>query len=96
MVFEDLRIKNMLQNHPLAKSIQDAAWRQWIQSTPYKAEHAGRAVVSVEPRNTSQICSGCGERVAKSLDVSPWMCAFLSVPFVAWSWIETKMRRSIF
>jgi putative transposase len=76
MVFEDLRIKNMLQNHHLAKSIQDAAWRQLIQYTTYKAENAGREVVLVEPRNTSQICSGCDEIVEKSLAVRVHECPF--------------------
>ena len=69
MAFEDLRIKNMLQNHCLAKSISDAAWRQLIQYTTYKAENAGRVVVLVEPRNTSKQCSCCGTMVEKSLDV---------------------------
>ena len=74
MAFEDLRIKNMLQNHCLAKSISDAAWRQLIQYTTYKAENAGRVVVLVEPRNTSQRCSGCREMVEKSLDVRVHVC----------------------
>ena len=74
MAFEDLRIRNMLQNHRLAKSISDAAWRQLIQYTTYKAENAGRVVVLVEPRNTSQRCSGCGEMVEKSLDIRVHEC----------------------
>lgn len=76
MAFEDLRIKNMLQNHRLAKSILDAAWRQLIRYTMYKAENAGRVVVLVEPRNTSQRCSCCGKRVKKSLDVRVHTCPF--------------------
>ncbi len=74
MAFEDLRIKNMLQNHCLAKSISDAAWRQLIQYTTYKAENAGRVVLLVEPRNTSKQCSGCGTMVEKSLDVRVHEC----------------------
>ena len=76
MAFEDLRIKNMLQNHCLAKSISDAAWRQLIQYTTYKAENAGRVVVLVEPRNTSKRCSCCGAMVEKSLDVRVHECPF--------------------
>ena len=72
--FEDLRIKNMLQDHRLAKSISDAAWRQLIQYTTYKAENAGRVVVWVEPGNTSQRCSGCGRIVEKSLAVRVHDC----------------------
>lgn len=74
MVFEDLCIKNMLQNHRLAKSITDAAWHQLIRYTTYKAENAGRGVVWVEPRNTSKQCSGCGAMVEKSLDVRVHEC----------------------
>jgi putative transposase len=82
LVFEDLRIKNMLHtvlrsvqgNHHLAKSIQDAAWNQLILYTTYKAENAGRVVISVEPRKTSQRCSGCGEMVEKSLAVRVHEC----------------------
>jgi putative transposase len=74
LVFEDLRIKNMLQNHCLAKSISDAAWSQLIQYTTYKAENAGRVVVWVEPSNTSKQCSGCGAMVEKSLSVRVHDC----------------------
>jgi len=66
----------MLQNHHLAKSLQDAAWRRLIQDTTYKAENAGQVVVSVDPGNTSQSCSGCGERVEKSLEVRVHECPF--------------------
>lgn len=74
IVFEDLNIKNMLQNHRLAKSISDAAWKQLIMYTTYKAENAGRVVVSVGPRNTSRMCSCCGTLVEKSLSVRVHQC----------------------
>lgn len=67
IVFENLNIKGMVRNHYLSKSIQDAAWNQLIQFTAYKAENAGRKVLTVAPRNTSQRCSQCGKMVAKSL-----------------------------
>jgi putative transposase len=57
----------MMQNHCLAKSIGDAAWNQLIQYTTYKAASADRVVVMVDPRYTSQDCSGCGNRVKKEL-----------------------------
>jgi len=72
--FENLTIRNMLQNHRLAKSISDAAWKQLITYTTYKAENAGRRVVSVDPRNTSRMCSGCGTLVEKSLSVRVHAC----------------------
>ena len=74
IAFENLHILNMLQNHCLAKSISDAAWNQLIVYTTYKAGNAGRVVVSVDPRNTSQMCSGCGTLVEKSLSVRVHVC----------------------
>jgi putative transposase len=67
--FEDLSPANMVKNHSLAKSISDAAWSQLVQYTTYKAADAGRACVLVDPRYTSQDCSGFGERVNKDLAV---------------------------
>jgi putative transposase len=46
---EDLRVKNMVQNHALAKSIHDAAWAMFIALLAYKAENAGRRYVAVNP-----------------------------------------------
>jgi putative transposase len=67
IAFEDLSIKNMLQNHNLAKSISDVAWGMLVTLTSYKAESAGSMVVLVDPRNTSKMCSRCGILVEKSL-----------------------------
>jgi putative transposase len=67
IALEDLSIPNMMANHCLAKSIADAAWNQFMNYTAYKAENAGRLVVKVDPRNTSQRCSACGEIVKKEL-----------------------------
>ena len=72
--FEDLSIKNMMQNHHLAKSIADAAWRQLIRYTQYKAVNAGRVCELVDPRGTSQRCSGCGCVVQKDLSVRVHDC----------------------
>lgn len=67
IVFEDLNIQGMVKNHKLAKSIVDSAWRQLIQITTYKAENAGKQVIEVNPYNTSQVCSNCGQLVKKTL-----------------------------
>jgi putative transposase len=74
IVFEDLNIRAMLKNHCLAKSIADAAWSQLVQYTSYKAEDAGRCAGQVNPRNTSQMCSRCGEIVKKDLSVRMHNC----------------------
>jgi putative transposase len=74
IVFEKLNLRGMLKNHCLAKSIADAAWSQLATLTSYKAENAGRRAVQVNPRNTSQMCSGCGEIVEKDLSVRIHHC----------------------
>jgi len=74
IVLEALQIKNMGKNHHLAKCISDAAWAKFTEYLSYKAESAGKKVVFVNPRNTSQICSGCGETVKKSLSVRVHKC----------------------
>jgi len=65
--FEDLKIRNMVRNHCFAKSISDAGWGRFIGMIAYKAESAGGRVIQVNPRNTTQTCSRCGERVSKTL-----------------------------
>lgn len=64
---EDLQVKNMVKNHNLAKSINDAAWSKLFQFLAYKASDAGRLIVPVSPYQTSQTCSSCGEIVKKKL-----------------------------
>jgi len=49
------------------KSIQDAGWNQFVQYCSYKAANAGRIVLTVNPRYTSQVCSGCGTVKKKEL-----------------------------
>jgi putative transposase len=50
---EDLNIKNMVRSH-LAKQINDVSWGCFIQFLSYKAENAGKIVMKVNPRGTSQ------------------------------------------
>jgi putative transposase len=71
---EDLRVANMVRNHHLAKSISDAGWAQFRSILEAKAACAGRRVVAVPPAYTSQDCSGCGERIPKSLSVRTHVC----------------------
>ena len=75
IVFEDLKIKNMLQNHHLAESISDAGWNQLQTFTAYKAEEAGKIVEFVDPRGTSIECNVCGNRVEKTLKTRVHKCS---------------------
>ena len=71
---EKLQIQNMVKNNNLSKSISDASWGMFFQILKVKAEGAGRRVVEVNPRNTSQDCSGCGAYVPKKLSVRVHRC----------------------
>ena len=64
---EDLKVRNMVKNPYLARSISDAGWCKFIEMLSYKAEKAGGQVIKVNPKNTSQACSGCGVIVKKDL-----------------------------
>jgi putative transposase len=71
---EDLQVANMVSSLHLSKSISDAGWAQFRTILEGKAAYAGRRVVAVPPASTSQDCSGCGERVEKSLSVRTHVC----------------------
>lgn len=74
IIFENLNIRGMLRNHKLAKHISDCSWNKLISYTQYRAESAGVEVILVNPRNTSQKCSGCGEVVPKTLSDRVHVC----------------------
>lgn len=63
---ENLNVKG-LAGGMLAKSVHDVAWGKLLNFLAYKAAWAGRKFVEVDPRYTSQICSGCGAIVKKTL-----------------------------
>lgn len=57
---EDLRIKNMVRNSRLSKSLHDAALGIFLSVLSCKAENAGRLLEKKDPRCTSITCSRCG------------------------------------
>ena len=65
IAIEDLNVKG-LAGGMLAKSVHDVGWSAFFGMLAYKAEGAGRELVRVDPRGTSQTCL-CGERVPKDL-----------------------------
>ena len=76
IVFEKLNITNMQQGafKSIRKSIGNVAWGQLVVFTSYKAEYAGRKVIFINPRNTSKMCSGCGQIIDKDLSVRIHSC----------------------
>jgi putative transposase len=76
IAFEKLDIQDMQANGNkiISRGIADVAWGQFVQFTTYKAESAGRGVVLVDPKGTTQTCSGCGNVVPKDLSVRVHEC----------------------
>lgn len=74
VAYEDLRIRNMVKNHNLAKSITDAGWYQFRLWLERFGDVFGKATISVPPAYTSQECSECGTVVKKSLSTRTHVC----------------------
>lgn len=71
IVLEDLKVKNMIKNHKLAKSISEVSWGKFRELIEYKAQWYGREVV-IAPSNyaSSQLCSDCGNKSNQTKDLS--------------------------
>lgn len=74
VAYEDLRIKNLVKNHNLAKSINDVGWYQFRKWLEYFGTKFSRITVAVNPAYTSQNCSACGILVKKSLSTRTHVC----------------------
>ncbi|WP_418904077.1 RNA-guided endonuclease InsQ/TnpB family protein [Moorena producens] len=74
VAYENLRVKNLVKNHCLAKSINDAGWYQFREWLEYFGQKFGRITVAVNPAYTSQNCSNCSEVVKKSLSTRTHTC----------------------
>jgi putative transposase len=75
IVYEDLKIQNMVKNHHLAKSISDASWYQFTQWLQYFAKIHGTIVIAVPPHHTTVDCSSCGAKVHKNLSTRTHQCS---------------------
>ncbi len=78
VVAEELKVRNLVKNHKLARAISDAGWRTLLTRLQYKAKEYGKTVILVPPQYTSQTCSVCGYVLAKeerlSLADREWTC----------------------
>ncbi len=75
---EDLDVKALARTS-LARSVHDAAWRELVRQLTYKADWAGRTVVTVDRfAPTTQTCSACAAQTGPSgaveLGVRQWRC----------------------
>ena len=75
IVLEDLKVKNMLKNHKLAKAISNASWATFIRFLRYKCKWYGKLFILVPPHYTSRVCHQCGwDSGKKPLDIREWTC----------------------
>ena len=78
LVAENLNTSNMIQNKHLSKSISDASWTTFFEWSGNIAERDGFHFHQVDPKNTSQTCSSCGQKSSKklSLAIRTFDCSF--------------------
>ena len=77
IVTETLKVSNMLKNHNLAKSIQDASFSEIMKQLTYKAKWKFKKVLQLNTfYPSSQICSHCDykNQITKNLNIREYEC----------------------
>ena len=77
---ETLKVKNLMKNRKLAKSITNASWGMFIQLLEQKCQVYGKVLVKIDRFFAStQICSHCGVKGGpqgyRGLKVREWTCS---------------------
>jgi putative transposase len=73
LAVEDLNIKG-LSSGILAKAVHDVGWSSFLHMLAYKAENAGRQLIKVDPKQTSQECPNCHALEKKPLSERVHRC----------------------
>lgn len=84
IVVENLRVKNMMKNHKLARAIANASWGEFVRVLEYKCKRYGKKLIKVAPQYTSRVCANCGQRnpefdhlkTNKWLAIRDWTCPY--------------------
>jgi len=76
---EDLDMQGLVRISYNSRNMLDASWNRLIQYMSYKAWNAGKTLVKVEPRGTTQKCSGCGKIVKKALWIRTHKCPYCNL-----------------
>jgi putative transposase len=76
MAVEDLNVTGMVRNRRLARSIGQTGWAEFRAMLAYKAERAGRRLLTIDRwYPSSKTCSRCGFLLAElSLKTRTWIC----------------------
>lgn len=77
IVSEDLSISKMIEEHNLAKQIQDCGWYELTRQLQYKADWNNRQYIKIDRYvPSSQTCNCCGyiNPEVKNLSVREWIC----------------------
>jgi putative transposase len=76
IIAESLMVKNMIKNHKLAKSIQDASWGELLHQLEYKAKWYNRTLYKIDRFfPSSKTCNNCQFIVDDlPLNIRKWNC----------------------
>ena len=77
IALETLAVKNMVKNHNLAQSINDASWSTFVSMLEYKADWYGKNILRIGRFSpSSKTCSCCGN-INKELTLKDreWTCS---------------------
>ena len=74
---EDLKVRNMVRNHKLARHIASVSWSKFFDMLGYKAIWYGNDIIKVPTMYpSSQTCHVCGYKnpLVRNLSVRRWEC----------------------
>lgn len=77
IALESLKVKSMVRNHKLAKSISDASWSEFVRMLSYKCSWNRKAFAQINTFfPSSQLCNNCGYKnpEVKDLNIRKWTC----------------------